>query len=331
MSISLKKLPFGKQCFADLIEENYLYVDKTEYIYKLISRGSIYFLSRPRRFGKSLTVSTLEEIFKGNKELFNGLYIYDKLDWEKYPVINIDFSKIGYKDIGLYEAIDAKLDDLAKSLNLTLTKKGISLKFDQLIEQAAVKAKVAILIDEYDKPIIDYIEKGQITKAVEHREILKNFYSILKGNDGNIKFLFITGVSKFSKVSIFSDLNHLTDITIDEDFACLTGITQNELITNFDTYIEEVCKTHQKSKDEIVQDIKDWYNGYCWHARSERIYNPFSLLNFFQKKDFTNYWFATGTPTFLINALKNHYQRIEKPEKITRTNRKYFGRTCIFR
>ncbi|MBI4649170.1 MAG: AAA family ATPase [Bacteroidia bacterium] len=300
----MKKLPIGKQNFADPIEENYLYVDKTEYIYKLISRGSVYFLSRPRRFGKSLTVSTLEEIFKGNKELFKGLYIYDKLDWEKYPVIYIDFSKIDFKQKKLDVSLSDLLDRIAASYQIKLVDDTLKTKFNDLLEQFGSKRKVAVLIDEYDKPIIDYIERGQTSNALENREILKNFYSALKGNDGNIKFLFITGVSKFSKVSIFSDLNHLTDITIDDNFSKLVGITQDEVESNFADYLEEAAKKHKKTEKEILLDIRDWYDGYSWNG-NDFVYNPFSLINYFSKLQFRNYWFATGTPTFLINALKN--------------------------
>ncbi|MBI4647674.1 MAG: AAA family ATPase, partial [Bacteroidia bacterium] len=217
---------------------------------------------------------------------------------------HIDFSKIGYKDNGLLDAINTKFDDLALTFNIKLVKEGISKKFDELIEKVSAKQKVAILIDEYDKPIIDFIEKGQTSKAIENREILKNFYSVLKGNDGNIQFLFITGVSKFSKVSIFSDLNHLTDITIDDNFSKFVGITQKEIENNFADYLEEAAKKHNKTEKEILLNIRDWYNGYSWNG-NDFVYNPFSLINYFSKLQFRNYWFATGTPTFLIKALKD--------------------------
>ncbi|MBI5218690.1 MAG: AAA family ATPase [Bacteroidia bacterium] len=315
MPENLKKLPIGKQDFATMIKENYLYVDKTEYIYKLISRGSVYFLSRPRRFGKSLTVSTLAEIFKGNKELFKGLYIYDKIDWEQYPVIYIDFSKIGVKELGAEKAILKAIDGIAATVNILLHSTTPGQKFEELIVAMSHEKQVAILIDEYDKPIIDFIEKGQTSKALENREILKNFYSVLKGNDAHIRFLFITGVSKFSKVSIFSDLNHLTDITIDDNYSKLVGLTHEEIKTNFADYIEEASEKHKKSEQKILLDIKDWYNGYSWNGQ-DFVYNPFSLINYFSKLHFRNYWFATGTPTFLIKALKDQKKLPEQTGNI---------------
>ncbi|MBI4649643.1 MAG: AAA family ATPase [Bacteroidia bacterium] len=305
MTENLKKLPIGKQDFASMIKENYLYVDKTEYIYKLISRGSVYFLSRPRRFGKSLTVSTLAEIFRGNKELFKNLWIYDKISWEKFPIIHIDFSEIIKKSLSAIESINIRLEEIASENNIALSHTDYGIRFRELIKVMAKEKNVVILIDEYDKPIIDFLEKGQISKALENREILKNFYSVLKGNDAHIRFLFITGVSKFSKVSIFSDLNHLTDITLNRDYACMLGCTEQEITDNFPDYLNETSKTLGVSVADIRTMIKDWYNGYNWHASTERVYNPFSLLNFFLEKEFKNYWFATGTPTFLINALKN--------------------------
>ncbi|MBU0765371.1 MAG: ATP-binding protein [Bacteroidetes bacterium] len=311
----MKKLPIGIQSLPEIINGGYIYVDKTECLYRLIDTGKVYFFSRPRRFGKSLTVSALKEIFSGNKELFKGLWIHDKIEWKKYPVIHIDFSKIGYKDNGLLDAINVKLDDLAKEFSVRIVKDGISKKFNELIEKVSDKQKVTVLIDEYDKPIIDFIEKGQVSKALENREILKNFYSVLNGNDDNIQFLFITGVSKFSKVSVFSDLNHLTDITIYNNYINLIGLTGDEIVTYFDDYLEAASKKHNKSKKEILLDIRDWYDGYSWNG-IDFVYNPFSLINYFSKLQFRNYWFATGTPTFLIKALKEQKKLPEQTGNI---------------
>lgn len=297
----MKKLPIGKQDFRTLIEDNYVYVDKTELIFRLIDRGSVYFLSRPRRFGKSLTISTLEEIFRGNKELFKGLWIYAMHYWQQYPVIRIDFSKIGYKDIGLTNSIENHLCSVASEYKIKLNSTGVSLMFNELIEELSKKGQVAILIDEYDKPIIDYLEKEKTEQAVENREILKNFYSVLKGNDANIKFLFITGVSKFSKVSVFSDLNHLSDITLNPNYAALTGYTHEELNKYFSDYMENSAKT--LGTENIIEEISNWYDGYSWDGKTF-VFNPFSILNFFDNNKFEDYWFRSGTPTFLMKLIK---------------------------
>jgi hypothetical protein len=291
------RYPIGIQDFSEVRTGNYLYVDKTPFIEKLFFHGKYYFLSRPRRFGKSLFVSTLEYLFQAKKELFEGLYLHDKWDWTKTnPVIKISFSNIGHKEKGLSRAIDEQLDKIAESYGVTFRENVISGKFRELIEKLSENhGKVVVLIDEYDKPIIDYLGTNT-EKAIENREILKAFYSILKDADPFLKLVFITGVSKFSRVSIFSDLNNLIDITTDSDFSAICGISQEELETNF---------TEELQKFDPEQ-IKKWYNGYSWDEGIS-VYNPFSLLNFFMKGKFKNYWFETGTPTFLINLSKKQH------------------------
>jgi hypothetical protein len=291
------RYPIGIQDFSEVRTGNYLYVDKTPFIEKLFFHGKYYFLSRPRRFGKSLFVSTLEYLFQAKKELFEGLYLHDKWDWTKTnPVIKISFSNIGHKEKGLSRAIDEQLDKIAESYGVTFRENVISGKFRELIEKLSENhGKVVVLIDEYDKPIIDYLGTNT-EKAIENREILKAFYSILKDADPFLKLVFITGVSKFSRVSIFSDLNNLIDITTDSDFSAICGISQEELETNF---------TEELQKFDPEQ-IKKWYNGYSWDEGIS-VYNPFSLLNFFMKGKFRNYWFETGTPTFLINLSKKQH------------------------
>ncbi|MBI4647827.1 MAG: AAA family ATPase [Bacteroidia bacterium] len=256
----MKKLPIGKQDFAKLIGEDYVYVDKTEFIYRMISSGSVYFLSRPRRFGKSLTVTALKEIFSGNKELFKELWIYDKIEWKPYPVLCLDFSEIDYQQQSLYNALDEMILDIAADFDIMLSKKTVKAKFFELIKVLSKDTGVVILIDEYDKPIIDYIDEK--SKAEKNRKILKYFYSALKGADKYIRFLFITGVSKFSKVSIFSDLNHLNDITIDKNYACLAGITEDELQIYFDDYMSDAQQELQQYCGNVHEAIRDWYNGY---------------------------------------------------------------------
>ena len=299
----MKKLPIGIQEFSKLREGDFLYVDKTQHIYNLINSASYYFLSRPRRFGKSLLLNTIKEIFNGNKQLFEGLWIYDKIDWEVYPVIKISFSRMDYNSLGLEKAIENTLLKLAEKYKISLNEPTYSLKFEELIHKLAQDKKVVILIDEYDKPIIDYID--DIPQAEENRKILKSFYSIIKDSDSFIKFFFITGVSKFSQVSIFSDLNNLDDITLDKNYATLTGYTQEELDFYFPEYIEKVKEDYKGIIEDIPAMIKRWYNGYSWDGKNF-VYNPFSILNFFSKREFDDYWFRTGTPTFLMKMIKKN-------------------------
>ena len=301
----IQKYPVGIQDFGEIRNNGYLYVDKTPFIYKLVDEGKYYFLSRPRRFGKSLFISTLECLFMAKKELFKGLFIEDKWNWEQTnPIIRISFSNIGHKEKGLTKAISDELDNIASKSGIQLTEEVISGKFKELIEKLAIsKGKVVVLIDEYDKPIIDFLG-DQTEKALENRDIMKVFYSVLKDADPHLKLVFITGVSKFSRVSIFSDLNNLTDITLSHHFSASCGISQTELETNF---VEELTIY---SKEEI----KKWYNGYSWDS-SISVYNPFSLMHFFREGRFQNYWFETGTPTFLIKlAEKTHLYNFEEIE-----------------
>ena len=298
-----KILPIGIQDFKELRERNCIYVDKTEILKKLITEGKYYFLSRPRRFGKSLTISTLNEIFEGNKELFKGLFIYDKIEWKKRPVIRIDFTSDTYKKFGLDDAISNILRLNYEKYGLTTTEKTNRAKFRDLITQLHAKynEKVALLIDEYDKPIIDYMT--DIDKAEENRDILRDFYGIIKPMDPHLEFVILTGVTKFSKVSIFSELNNLEDITTDANFGTIVGLTKEEIEANFNDYEAESLKKLNFSKDEFYKELKNWYNGYSWDNKTQ-VYNPFSVLNFFKKQEFSNYWFATGTPTFLIDFIK---------------------------
>ena len=298
-----QRLALGHQEFSEVIGNNCIYVDKTEYIYRLISEGTYYFLSRPRRFGKSLLANTLKELFLGNKELFENLWIYDKWNWdETFPVIKISFSKIGHNIIGLEQAIDEQLENIAITNSIVLQKTVYPLKFEELIIKLSVKGKVAVIIDEYDKPIIDYMD--DIPQAEENLKILKNFYSILKDSDKYIKFLFITGVSKFSHVSIFSDLNNLTDITIDSKYSKIVGWTKEEVEKYFPAYISDVAGKFKDTFIDVMDEIKKWYNGYSWDGIS-KVFNPVSLMNFFDKQSFRNYWFSTGTPTMLMKIIKD--------------------------
>ncbi|ACU64067.1 ATP-binding protein [Chitinophaga pinensis] len=297
----MRKYPIGLQDFRKIRKEGFLYVDKTQSIYKLIDSGNYYFLSRPRRFGKSLLLSTIKEIFSGNKELFEGLWIHDQWNWEqKHPVIHLRFSHIAYKELGLIEALSRELDFLAKAFDVQLVEDSLALKFRELIRKVAKNDRVVILIDEYDKPITDYLE--DLEKVEENRSVIKSFYSVLKDADEYIRLLLITGVSRFPKVSIFSDLNNLNDITIHRNYATIAGITQEELQTNFKDEIAEI----QQHQSDLLTKLKLWYNGYAWHEDAERVYNPFSVLKYMDGRDFRNYWFQTGTPTWLVNLMKRN-------------------------
>lgn len=305
-----KFLPIGIQYFDVMIEGNYVYVDKTKQIFDLARRiGGAYFLSRPRRFGKSLVVSTLKELFEGKKHLFEGLWIHDKWDWtKKYPVIHLSFDVMGYKNIGLDKAIEHELNQIAQKHDIVLTATNYEYQFRELIESLyQKKGKVVLLIDEYDKPIIDFLETSKLPQAEINQTIMKNFYSILKNKSNEIRCLFITGVSKFSKVSIFSDLNHLDDLTIDKDFATLVGYTQQELEFYFADYIEEAATGLGLSREDLLENMRVWYDGFSWDGKN-KLYNPFGVINFLKKQAFRNYWFSSGTPTFLLQQMTKHNQ-----------------------
>jgi Predicted AAA-ATPase/PD-(D/E)XK nuclease superfamily len=300
-----KELPIGIQDFSEIIAGNYVYVDKTEHYHRLIARGKYYFLSRPRRFGKSLLISTLREIFSGNRELFQDLWIYDKIDWEPRPVILLDFSEIVSRETPLGESLNAEMDRIAILNGLQPIQGNYDQKFRSLIRQLGAVQKVAILVDEYDKPIINFIE--DLEKAQENREIMKNLYAVVKGNDQYIAFFMITGVSKFSQVSIFSDLNNLYDITVDQEFATMLGYTEQELRSCFSEHLSALQAASRSTYPDLFATIKEWYNGYSWDGQ-HFVYNPFSILNLLRKQRFQDFWFATGTPTFLMKLIKKgHY------------------------
>lgn len=289
----MKKLPIGIQSFIEIRTENYYYVDKTPFVKMLVDSGKYYFLSRPRRFGKSLFLDTIKQAFLARKDLFKGLYLENNWDWSSpHPVIHISFGSGVYKKV---EELEYKqisiIEDHAKDYNVSIEKEITSEKFLELIEKLhkTTGKKVVILIDEYDKPILDNIDDKE--KAIQMRESLKNFYSVIKDSDEHIKLVFITGVTKFSKVSIFSGLNNLNDITLDPNYGAICGYTQKEL--------EQVFKDRLERVD--LEEVKLWYNGYNW--LSEKVYNPFDILLYLDKKDFRPYWFETGTPSFLIKLI----------------------------
>jgi hypothetical protein len=300
----LKKLPLGLQDFRKIIENGFLYVDKTAYLYKMVSNPGAYFLSRPRRFGKSITIATLHELFSGSRELFSGLWIEDKWDWNrKNPVLRISFTAISYQSLGLRAAIEQEFRQIAAQQGLSLQTQGTGAQFRELIAQMSANGKVVVLVDEYDAPIIHYLGTD-LEKAKENREILREMYTVLKDSDPMLEFVFLTGVSKFSKTGIFSGLNNLTDLTMHPEYATMLGYTQAELEQDFSGEIEATAAVINMSREALLNEMKAWYNGYRFEEHAESVYNPVSLNNFFSLKKFENFWFATGTPTFLINLLK---------------------------
>lgn len=302
---SLPKLPIGIQTFPEIINNEYLYIDKTENVYRLISSGKYFFLARPRRFGKSLTLSTIKSIYQGKRELFAGLWIENQWDWtQTHPIIHISFSSVDYQGSGLDAGIQLMLTEQARLHNVTLEGSTIKTMFSELIRKLAARGQVVLLIDEYDKPIIDYLD--DIEQATANQKTLRTFYSVVKDSDPYIELLLITGVSKFSKVSIFSELNNLRDITLSRKFADLTGYTQNELESYFAPYMPEVESLLEIDRATLLEQLQHWYNGYTWDGKTY-VYNPFSILSFFGESEFRNFWFETGTPTFLLTLLKRDW------------------------
>jgi hypothetical protein len=302
------------QDFEKLRNGNYLYVDKTALIYQLVSTGSYYFLSRPRRFGKSMLLSTLHAYFSGKKELFEGLAI-EKLekDWVKYPVLHLDLNLIKKGDD---KALDSTLNDtLCEWEEIYGTRESettFALRFKGIIQRACqlTGQRVVVLVDEYDKPILQTIDNEPLQE--EFRATLKDFYGVLKREDKNIRFAFLTGVTKFSKVSVFSDLNNLEDISLDEPYASICGITDEEIDTVFHPYVQRLATVSKRSYDDVRKELQVQYDGYHFAYDSVAIYNPFSLLNTFKKNAFNNYWFETGTPSYLVYLLKKHHFNLEK-------------------
>lgn len=294
----MRKYPIGLSSFSSIRRENYIYIDKTPQVLQLVNTGKYYFLSRPRRFGKSLLVSTIEELFCGNQNLFKGLWIHDNWDWSQTnPVIRFNFAAMGVNTLGLEAAIYRGLAENAERLGVSLPATSFDQQFIALIKKAAEKGSVVILVDEYDKPLTDYLENT--TQVDMHRSMIKSFYSVLKEIDVYIRFVFVTGVSRFSRVSIFSDLNNLRDITFSNPFGTIAGITQYEL----EYYFQPEIDLLRQDNPQILDNIRQSYNGYTWDVKN-KVYNPFSLLNFMADPVFRNYWFTTGTPTFLIDQLK---------------------------
>jgi hypothetical protein len=311
---TIRELPIGIQDFEKLRRDNCVYVDKTQYVYQLGRTSKPYFFVRPRRFGKSLFLSTLKAYFEGNKDLFEGLKIAElEKEWTQYPIIYLDFNKESYSNINSLEiVIDDILQKYEQQYGVSSISKSLSVRFANVISEARKKTgqRVVVLIDEYDKPMIGTMDNSTLNEDI--RKILKGFYGVLKAEDANLRFVFLTGVTKFSKVSIFSDLNQLVDISLDGQFAGICGITQTELEENFVPEITALAEITQKTYEETLFELQKLYNGYHFSEDLIGVYNPFSLLNTFSAQKYRYYWFATGTPTFLANTLKNQNYDIRK-------------------
>ncbi len=302
----LRKLPIGIQTFAEIREENYLYVDKTAFVWQIANTGKPYFLSRPRRFGKSLLLSTFEAYFEGKKELFEGLAISGlEKEWKKYPVLHLDLNAKKY----------GNSDDLLAILNQHLEKweavygdekkeRSPEERFSYVIRRASEQSGcgVIVLVDEYDKPLLQALENEALLD--DYRKTLKAFYGVLKSSDRYLRFVFLTGVTKFAQVSVFSDLNQLNDISLDLAYATVCGITKEELTSTFVPELERQSVANKITLDEVVEVMTRKYDGYHFHPKGAGVFNPFSILNSFYKLEFGNYWFQTGTPTFLVELLK---------------------------
>ena len=298
--------PIGIQSFEEIRNGGYVYVDKTAIIYRLTSTGKYYFLSRPRRFGKSLLVSTMEAYFSGRKELFKGLAMeYLEKEWTEYPVLHLDLTGSRYTSVSdLIEKLDQHLSAWESTYGVTDKRNDPSARFSDVIDNACIKTgqKVVILIDEYEKPIIDNIDNPELME--QFRRELQGFYSVIKGKDNAIRFAFLTGVTKLGKMSIFSGLNNLNDISMDARYADICGISEQELKSYFGESVKTLAEMNGLSEEECYKKLASMYDGYHFHYRSPGIYNPFSLLNTFNANEFRMYWFETGTPTFLVRYLK---------------------------
>ncbi|WP_298551532.1 ATP-binding protein [uncultured Parabacteroides sp.] len=312
--MSNKIYPIGIQNFEKIRKDGYFYVDKTPWIYQLVKTGSYYFLSRPRRFGKSLLISTLEAYFQGKKELFEGLAMETlEKDWIKYPILHIDLNTQKYDTP---ESLEDKLNGILYEWECLYGKspaeKSLAMRFEGIIERVCRKEgqRVVILVDEYDKPMLQAIGNEELQKSF--RETLKAFYGALKSKDGCIKFGMLTGVTKFGKVSVFSDLNNLDDISMRKEYVELCGISEQELHDNLKEELYEFADAQDMTYEEICNKLQVYYDGYHFTHNTIGIYNPFSLLNAFKYKEFNSYWFETGTPTYLVTLLKQHHYDLER-------------------
>ena len=305
----MQNLPIGIQSFKGLREDGYLYVDKTEVIYRLVTEAKVYFLSRPRRFGKSLLCSTLQAYFEGRKELFEGLAIERlETEWQAYPVLYFDFNGQLYNDgLGLNRALDSHLRDAEVLYCNGELPENIAQDYAERFRRVIIAAhqktgkRVVVIVDEYDKPLLESLDNSEAQE--QSRALFKGFFGNLKKLDEHLKFVFFTGVTKFSKVSIFSDLNQLRDISLEPDYETICGISADELMANFTKRVQNMAEYNNVSCDECFALLKKNYDGYHFSRRMTDMYNPFSILRALASREFDLYWFSTGTPTFLVKRL----------------------------
>lgn len=308
----MRKLPIGIQSFEKIREEGFVYVDKTDYIYRLIKSGAPYFLSRPRRFGKSLLLSTMRAYWEGKKELFKGLAIEElsKDDPESFiphPVLYFDMNQDNFQDKFILEKVlERHLVEWEKEYDVEDQADTLAARFQTVIKTAYDKTgrPVVVLVDEYDKPLLEVMTNAELEE--HNKAVFKGFFSTLKSYDRYLKFVFLTGVTKFSKVSIFSDLNQLMDISMDKDYAEICGITEAEIKQNFIPEVSTMANEMGLSEENCLDGLREMYNGYHFHPVSAGVYNPFSLLNALGKREYGSFWFSTGTPTFLVKKLKSN-------------------------
>lgn len=305
--MALKLYPIGIQTFERIRKEDKLYIDKTEYIYRMAhTSGTYFFLGRPRRFGKSLLVTTMQSYFEGKKELFKGLAIENlEKEWTEYPVLHFDMSGGRHMDKEqLEEYLDYRLQEEEKKWGVTKPVNGANNRLIDLINTAYEKSgkQVVVLIDEYDAPMLDVVhEKEQLDML---RNMMRNFYSPLKYSEAKLRFVFLIGITKFSQVSIFSELNNIINISMNDEYAGICGITKEELLTQMSEDIDELAKSQELTREETIAELKENYDGYHFSAKSPDVYNPFSLLNCFSIREFGAYWFSSGTPTYLIKMMR---------------------------
>lgn len=318
MMDAVQKLPIGIQDFESLRKDGFLYVDKTRLIYKLVSEGRYYFLSRPRRFGKSLLISTLKAYFQGKKELFKGLAIEQmEKDWTEYPVLHLDLNTERYDSVEVLESrLNLFLSGAEALYGVNPNEKMFGQRFEGVIRRAYEKTgqRVVILVDEYDKPLLQVIGNDELQD--QYRGILKGFYGALKSMDGCIKFAILTGVTKFGKVSVFSDLNHLDDISMSLRYYDICGVTDEELLSCFRPSIEALAASQNQTVEESIETLRVRYDGYHFMENAKGVYNPFSLLNTLSKQRYGSYWFETGTPTYLVDLLQLHDYNLEMMSQV---------------
>lgn len=306
MLVTGRKLPIGIQTFEDIRNDGYLYVDKTALMWTIANIGKPFFLSRPRRFGKSLLISTFEAYFKGRRELFTGLAVEElEKKWEEHPVLHLDLNARKYTTPADLDAIlNQHLERWEAVYGEEKRDRASEERFAYVIRRASEQTGkgVVVLVDEYDKPLLQAIQNEPLLES--YRSTLKAFYGVLKSADRYLRFAFLTGVTKFSQVSVFSDLNQLNDISMNYDFSTLCGITHEELLSNFEPELMALARANGMNVKEVVDAMTRQYDGYHFHPNGEGVFNPFSVLNAFFSKEFGNYWFQTGTPTFLVELLK---------------------------